>query len=89
MTYKGSKSQAGRGKANTLSHTQMFDHFKDQMATISLDVADLSLDLQALSNGLAHWEAYYAALQDSQAKPSKKRPRSASKRTSGRQPVSS
>ena len=31
------------------------------MGTISLDVADLSLDLRALSNSLAHWQALHAA----------------------------
>jgi len=84
MTYKGSKSQAGRGKANTLSHTQMFDHFKDQMATISLDVANLSMSLRALRISLSQWEAAYDAAALSLAKPSKKRPRSAKPRTSTR-----
>lgn len=70
---------------DTRQAVEMLRHFKAQMGTISLDVADLSLDLQALSNSLAHWEAYYAALQVSQAKPSKKRPRTAKPRTSTRQ----
>ena len=88
MTCRGSKSQAGQGQASTPSHTRMFAHFRDQMATISLDVADLSMDLLNLRISLSRWEAAFAAAQASQAKPSKKRPRSASKRTSGRQPAS-
>lgn len=89
MTYKGSKSQVGRGRASTPSYTRMFDHFKDQMATISLDVADLSLSLQALRKIISQWEVAYDAAALSLGRRSKKRPRSASKRTSGRQPASS
>ncbi len=89
MTYKGSKSQAGRGQANTPSHKRMFDHFKGQMATISLDVANLSMSLRALRIALSQWEAAFDAAAVLLEKRSKKRPRSASKRTSGRQPVSS
>ena len=84
MMSKGSKLSTALVKVDMKHVQEMFSHFKAQMGMISLDVADLSLDLRALSNSLAHWEAYYAALQDSQAKPSKKRPRTASKRTSTR-----
>jgi len=87
MTYKGSKSQVGRGRASTPSYTRMFDHFKDQMGTISLDVADLCMDLQALRESLSQWEAAFDAAAASLERRSKKRPRSASKRTSGRQPA--
>ena len=84
MMSKSSKLPIGLAMADTRRAVEMLRHFKAQMGTISLDVADLSLDLQALSNSLAHWEAYYAALQDSQAKPSKKRPRTVKPRTSTR-----
>ena len=84
MRSKGSKLQAGREQASTKQVLEMLHHFKDQMGTISLGVADLSLDLQALNNSLAHWAAQYGALQDSQAKPSKTRPRTATPRTSTR-----
>ena len=84
MTCRGSKSQAGQGQASTPSHTRMFAHFRDQMGTISLDVADLSMDLLNLRISLSRWEAAFAASQDSQAKPSKKPPRTAKPRTSTR-----
>ena len=84
MMSKGSKLPIGLAMADTRRAVEMLRHFKAQMGTNSLDVADLSLDLQALSHSLAHWEAYYAALQDSQAKPSKKRPRTVKPRTSTR-----
>jgi len=85
MMSKGSKLPIGLAMADTRRAVEMLRHFKAQMDTISLDVADLSLDLQALSHSLAHWEAYYAALQASQAKPSKKRQHTAKPRTSTRQ----
>jgi len=84
MMSKGSKLPIGLAMADTRQAVEMLRHFKAQMGTISLDVADLSLDLQALNNSLAHWAAQYGALQDSQAKPSKKRPRTAKPRISTR-----
>ncbi len=88
MTSKGSKLPAGQGRASTPRYKEMFDHFKDQMATISFDVADLCMDLHKLRQSFHLWEAAFAAAQDSLAKPSKKRPRSAKPRTSSRQPAS-
>ena len=85
MMSKGSKLSTASVKVDMKHVQEMFSHFKAQMGTISLDVADLSLDLRALSNSLAHWQARYAALLDSQVRPSKKQPRTASTRTSTRQ----
>ena len=85
MTPKGSKLPAGQGRASTPRYKEMFDHFKDQMGTISLDVADLCMDLQALRESLSQWEAAFDAAAASLERRSKKRPRSASKRTSGHQ----
>ena len=84
MMSKGNKLRAGREQASTKQVLAMLHHFKGQMGTISLGVADLSLDLQALNNSLAHWAAQYGALQDSQVKPSKKPQRTAKPRTSTR-----
>jgi hypothetical protein len=67
----------------------MFNRFRAQMGTISLDVADLSMSLLDLRISLSRWEAAFDATQGLQAKPSKKRPRSAKPRTSSRQPASS
>jgi malate synthase len=87
MMSKGSKLSTASVKVDMKHVQEMFSHFKAQMGTISLDVADLSLDLRALSNSLAHWQAQYGALQASQVRPSKKRPRTASTRTSTRRKV--
>ena len=88
MTSKGSKSQAGQGRVSTASHKLMFDHFKGLMGTISLDVADLSMDLQALRESLSQWEAAFDAAAALLERRNKKRPRFVSKRTSSRQPAS-
>ena len=85
MMSKGSKLPIGLAMADTRQAVEMLRHFKAQMGTISLGVADLSLDLRALNNSLAHWAAYYVASQGSQAKPSKKQPRTVKPRTSTRQ----
>ena len=84
MMSKGSKLRAGREQASTKQVLEMLHHFKDQMGTISLGVADLIVDLQVLNNSLAHWAAYYGALQDSPAKSSTTRPRTAKPHTSNR-----
>lgn len=88
MTSKGSKSQGEQGQESTASHKLMFDHFKDQMGTISLDVADLCMDLQALRESLSQWEAAFDAAAALLERRSKKRPRSAKPRTSSRHKAS-
>lgn len=89
MISKGSKLPAGRGQASIVPYKQMFARFRAQMGTISLDVADLSMDLQALRESLSRWEAAFDATQGLQAKPSKTLPRTANPRTSTRHKVSS
>ena len=57
MMSKGSKLSTASVKVDMKHVQEMFQPFcKAQMGMISLDVADLSLDLRALSNSLAHWQ---------------------------------
>ena len=79
--YNWRKKYGGLGP----SELRRLKQLEEENSKLKRLVADLSLDLRTLSNSLAHWQAQYGALQASQVRPSKKRPRSASTRTSTRQ----
>ena len=79
MTLKDSKLQGGKDLASTTQ--QVFSQARcwDLMGMIS---GHLTLALQGWEEMRFHLEALLDASQASQAKPSKKQPRTASKRTS-------
>ena len=81
MMSKGSKLSAGRVSASSAQLKFRQVRCWDLMAMIS---GHLTLASQGWEEMKHHLEVLLDAVQDSQAKPSKKRPRTASKRTSTR-----
>lgn len=79
MMSKGSKLSAGRVSVSSVQLKFRQLHCWDLMAMIS---GHLTLASQGWEEMKHHLEVLLDAAADSQAKPSKKRPRTASKRTS-------
>ena len=84
MMSKGSKLSSATGTVNIASVLEVLRRFKDRMAMISLDVASLTLDLQALNREMSQYQVALDVLQDSLAKPTKTQPRTAKPCTSTR-----
>ena len=79
MMSKGSMLQDGQGSASIALNREALVLLLDQ-TVMTLRVLSMAWDECSILR--YQLEAYYAALQDSQAKPSKKRPRTAKLRTS-------
>ena len=82
MMSQGSKLLDGKELVSIVLPRQQFNRFKAQMAMISSTLQEALRDLQDSHWRLSRLEAVFVAAQDSQAKPSKKRPRTAKPRTS-------